>query len=147
MKSMGFHSNYIPEHYRKFLWLLLLLAGTGSILAQGTESHSPDSHLAFFEERAHNDAAYELSMSWQNEEDEIDFWTDQRNYEQRLKEDYNQGYQVYIMSKRAAYMAHREFCDQECNHGDHFREQAAFYYEFGGPAPSTDAFLATSGAH
>ena len=124
--------------------LILFFILPASLLAQ--QSHSMESRLAFLEQKAVEDAAYEQAVSWQNEEDEVDFWTDQRNFERQLELDDRQGYQVYLNSKRTAYENHLARCDKGCDHGDYYQLQSAFYIQYGNAPLQSDTFIATSGS-
>lgn len=117
------------------------------VIATSQEGLLPESRLAFFEQKAMEDALYEQAMHWQTEEDELDYWTDQRNYEKALQQNQHHGYQVYIFSKRDAYRKHQESCDPLCGHGDYYQLQAAFYFQYSEPGNSSDNYIATSTAY
>jgi hypothetical protein len=115
------------------------------VLSEAQET--PESSLVFFEQRAYADAVYEHEMEWKSEEDGVDYWSDQRNFEEALEKNDHQAYQVYLHSKRAAYIAHRDKCTSETSHGEYYQLHAAFYYQYGGPEYSGDLYIATTTAH
>ena len=146
MTFRGLHSRIpfrIPD--RILVFVLLTLCGPGISYAQ--DAHNPESTMQFFEQRAYTDAAYEQQMEWKSEEDEMDYWTDQRNFESTLQKNHHQAYQVYINSKRIAYIEHRDGCTSLSRHGDYYQLQSAFYLQYGGPEYSNDVYIATTTAH
>lgn len=101
----------------------------GMLCAQGTEEKQKA--LTFFMEKALEDATYEQNIKLSSLEDEIDFWKDQRNYEQALKKKSYTGYQVYVNTKLEAYENHSLVCETPQKHGGHYFLQANFYAEQG----------------
>lgn len=135
---------FVPNGYLLRGWLLLALLSTALLSAQ--QQFVSEHRLAFFEARAWEDAAYEQVLPSMSEEDELDFWTDQRKFESSLQKHYMEGYQVYLCAKRAAYMEHQEACNAQCAHGDYYRLQASYYAQQGEQA--TEAVtLASSNSH
>ena len=132
--SQAFHTGIPPMGQ---LWLggcLLFLSLTGQ---------AQEMRLTIIEQRAQADATYEQRVQWQTPEDELDYWTDQRNFEEVLEKRFFQGYQTYIRTKQAVYRDHRAFCAAACGHGDYYELQAAFYAQFpatGNLASHTTAF-------
>lgn len=124
------------------LWVWLACLGPSLVAAQ--QLAVKDHHLSLYEDRARQDAAYEQQIQWQTEEDEVDYWTDQRNFEKALQNSYAEGFQVYINSKRAAYMEHQRTCGDQCHHGDYYQLQASYYFQNGVPLPGYELYLATS---
>ena len=141
------HSAFTVFGYRFGACLATLVLVVIPMFGLAQQAHDVESEMAFFETRALQDAAYEHSLTWQSEEDEIDFWTDQRNFETQLRESYLQGYQIYLLNKRVSYLDHQTDCKPEHSHGDYYLLQSAFYLQ-SGPVSSTPAnYLATSSAH
>ncbi len=85
------------------------------------------SRKAYYEERAREDAAYEMSLR-ENAEDEADFWESQEAYEKALKKRDKAAYRAYMKGKRDAYREHAAHCDSHCHHGPHFQYRATYYY-------------------
>jgi anthranilate/para-aminobenzoate synthase component I len=128
------------------LVLVLLVCMTPSfLLAQqpGVQDH----RLALYANRAWQDAAYEQQINWITEDDEMDYWTDQRNFENILHKAYPEGFQVYINNKRAAYREHQLQCGDNCDHGDYYQLQASYYFQNGVPMAADSLYLATSSAN
>lgn len=88
------------------------------------EMPSPES---YYEARAREDAAYELALQ-EDAEDEADFWQSQEDYEKALKKRDKQAYRAYMRGKRDAYREHASHCGSHCHHGHHFEYRATYYY-------------------
>jgi hypothetical protein len=147
MPVRGLHIKAILIRQLKTAGVLLACSCVCPLIGTAQEGRPSESRLAVFEQRAMEDALYEQYMQWQTEEDELDYWTDQLNYERKLQKDYSHGYRVYISSKRDAYMKHQPECDAQCLHGDYYQLQAAFYSQFGSPVNSAELYIATSTSH
>lgn len=106
-----------------------------------------DHRLEFYANRAWQDADYEQQRIWLTEEDEVDYWTDQRNFENILHQAYPERFQVYLDNKRAAYREHQSHCGDNCQHGDYYQLQAAYYFQNGVPMAADSIYLATSSAN
>jgi hypothetical protein len=141
------HSGILFRSPARLLALVLPIVLWFPCISSAQESINPETTLGIFEQRAYSDAAYEQKIQWKSVEDEVDYWTDQRNFEEALQKSHHQAYQVYLHSKRAAYIEHRDECTSVSRHGDYYQLQAAFYLEYGGAAYSSDLFIATSSAH
>lgn len=85
--------------------------------------------LTVMAKRALADARYEQHMRLLTPDDELDYWTDQRNFEAALEKRFFQGYQTYIITKRSAYRDHMNDCASACGHGDYYELQAAYYLQ------------------
>lgn len=106
--------------------LLMLICGMLSLNAQGGTKAS----LQFFEDKAWQDATFEQGLHWSNAEDELDFWKDQRKFEERLMKSDRAAYLAYLSQKKEAYLQHRESCDKSCEHGDFYYLQASYYTQY-----------------
>lgn len=118
------------------LFILLLFGATCVSMAQ-EESESRES---YYEARAREDAAYEMSLK-ENEEDEAEFWESQENYEKALKKMDKKAYRAYMRGKRDAYREHAYHCGSHCHHGPHYEYRATYYYSDYHPGPSRQAGL------
>lgn len=85
---------------------------------------SPDT---YYETRAREDAAYEMALQ-EDAEDEEDFWASQEAYEKALKKRDKKAYRAYMRGKREAYREHASRCGSHCHHGHHFEYRATYYY-------------------
>lgn len=84
----------------------------------------------FYMEKAVQDAAYEHQLRFTHQADEIDFWNDQRRFEQVLSQTNLKHYQAYRKGKKTAYLTHTEVCKVACGHGDYYLRQASLYLQF-----------------
>lgn len=91
----------------------------------------------FYMEQAGRDATYEHQLRFVSQADEIDFWDDQRRFEQELSQANLNHYQAYRKGKKMAYLDHTQVCKVSCGHGDYYLRQASLYlqYEDGDPHP------------
>ncbi|MEX0273268.1 MAG: hypothetical protein AB3N16_02710 [Flavobacteriaceae bacterium] len=94
---------------------------------QAQELMGADKTLRFFMEKALEDALHEQQLQLPFEEDELDFWKDQRNFERALKKQSYTAYHVYVNSKWEAYSKHSASHSIDCNHSTQYYKQAAFY--------------------
>jgi len=108
---------------KALLFVFILFPGLVS-LAQGDAVLND---LLFYERLAQRDAAYEQSVQFSNEQDERDYWNDQKNFEQLLQQKKPKAYQVYISHKRPPYVDHIQQCQDECVHGDFYKREAAIF--------------------
>lgn len=92
--------------------------------AQETSQEDPET---YYERRAREDAAYELALK-EDAEDEEEFWTSQQEYEQALKKTDKKAYKAYMKGKRDAYREHASHCNAHCHHGPRFEYRATYYY-------------------
>ena len=104
------------------------------VLAQENSRLSDLEHLTasewFYIEKAMQDAVYEHDLHFKNQSDEIDFWTDQRRFEQALSQKNLRDYRAYRQGKKLAYLQHTEVCKITCGHGDFYLRQASMYLQF-----------------
>ncbi|MDM9630180.1 hypothetical protein [Robiginitalea aurantiaca] len=84
----------------------------------------------FYMEQASRDAEYEHQLRFSHQTDEIDFWNDQRRFEQELSQTNLRQYQAYRKAKKIAYLKHTEVCKGACGHGDYYLRQASLYLQF-----------------
>ncbi len=126
---------------------LLILAPAITVLGQ--EGYVLPADVSFFEQQAWEDATVEQQLRISEEEDQDDFWEDQKNFEMALKKNNYKDYQVYLYAKCEAYAAHEAQCSDRCAHGSHFVRQAAFYALYRGKVqalssevPATDDKIA-----
>lgn len=87
--------------------------------------------IAFYTAMAQKDALFEQSIRLDSQEDEADFWNDQKNFEQSLKQHNYTAYKAYLQSKKEAYSHHEQHCEAISNHGEYYYLQASFYYVYG----------------
>jgi len=99
-----------------FVVLLLIFGYSNSLLAQDSNENPNLEKATFYEQRAKEDAAYEQSLVLNNEKDELDFWKDQKRYEQDLKKSDEAAYSSYMKAKKRAYHEHFQKCSGTCNH-------------------------------
>lgn len=114
---------------RYFIWIYcLIIAITYPSMAQEVTRLTSEEqrHL----ERALADAAYEQELRFSSLADEVDFWNDQRAFEQALFQRHPEFYEVYLYGKHIAYQEHLEDCSVQCGHGDYFQRQASFYSQY-----------------
>ncbi|MEM8999514.1 MAG: hypothetical protein AAGB24_04555 [Bacteroidota bacterium] len=81
----------------------------------------------FYLELAEKDASYEHDLKL-SEEDEADFWNDQHNFENGLKQTNAYAYLRYIYGKKKSYVRHQKVCDLTCTHSHFYYQKAAFYF-------------------
>jgi hypothetical protein len=112
-----------------FIWSLLL-AGIfqAPLWAQETPGDTP--HTNAYAALAIRDAEYEHNLVFSNSVDEVDYWNDQRVFEQKLLERNPSFYMRYLQGKKNSYSKHRESCDSGCAHGDYYYRQASFYLQY-----------------
>lgn len=84
----------------------------------------------FYQDRAFTDAKYEHQLQFARTADEIDFWNDQRTFEQQLFQKHPARYRTYLKAKRISYMKHQGVCKGSCGHGDYYLRQASFYLQY-----------------
>jgi hypothetical protein len=84
----------------------------------------------FYMEQAARDAEYEHQVQFKNQSDEIDFWTDQRRFEQALSQKDIRSFKAYRKGKKLAYQKHTEGCNAACGHGDYYARQASMYLQY-----------------
>ncbi len=109
------------------LLLSFLLVLPLVLIGQQAENQLP---LDFYHNRAQEDASYEHNLEWTYEEDEKDFWFDQRLFERDLRKKDHEGYLAYMEGKKVAYTEHEQVCDEQCHHGKYYRIQSKFYTRF-----------------
>jgi hypothetical protein len=81
----------------------------------------------FYEILAQKDAQYELSYNFTSDDDERDFWKDQKSFENALALKDNTAYQFYIKHKSKFYQNHKSDCIPNCLHSELFIKHASFY--------------------
>lgn len=96
--------------------ILLLFGCSNFVLAQDHDVNSNLEKTSFFEQLAFKDADYEQSLVLNNEKDELDFWEDQKRYEQDLMNSDKAAYRSYMKAKKDAYHEHFQKCSSNCNH-------------------------------
>ncbi len=114
---------------RNYIWFFpLLLLSAGSLAGQHY-APGPQAGNAF-SERATRDADIEHRLHFSQPADEVDYWNDQRAFEQRLYEQQPDSYRMYLAGKKLAYQRHQESCNHLCSHGDYYYRQASFYMQY-----------------
>ena len=116
------------------LLILLLNATLMPVIAQENSGVTGLERLSksewFYMEQAAKDAEYEHGLQFKNQSDEIDFWTDQRRFEQALSRQNLENYRAYRQGKKLAYLKHTEVCKATDGHGDFYLRQASLYLQF-----------------
>lgn len=108
--------------------LFIYILGFGSLsLAQESQNTATDQELQFYERLAQRDAAYEQELHFANEQDERDYWNDQKNFEDMLLLKHPKAYQVYISSKGSSYIEHIQICQHAIGHGDFYKREVALF--------------------
>ncbi len=107
------------------LFLILCICLPCSLSAQEEIGGAP--MASFYRSMAIEDSLMEQSLTFALEEDETDFWKDQRNFENSLKQENYTAYKTYIFYKRRAYLEHNKNCDISNEHGKGYNKQASFY--------------------
>ncbi|WP_026808876.1 hypothetical protein [Arenibacter latericius] len=110
----------------KYLPLFGLLIVSVCLFAQ-KEKTTKNKDLSYYEQRAIEDAKYEQTQNLDEDEEE-EFWEDQKEYERNLKKRDRRAYRAYLKGKRDAYAEHRQHCDSHCHHSRHYHSHASFYY-------------------
>ena len=116
--------------YFGFLIALLAFTSTTHLFAQEEKDTTEQDKLSYYEQRAKEDAKYEQSLALENENDEEDFWDDQKQYEKDLKKRDKEAYKAYMKGKRDAYAEHERHCSHRCYHSDQYYHHASFYYSY-----------------
>ncbi len=81
----------------------------------------------FYALLAQKDAQYELSYSFTNDDDERDFWKDQKSFENELALKNKTAYQFYLKHKAKFYQNHTMDCASNCLHSELFINPASLY--------------------
>ncbi|MEM9362431.1 MAG: hypothetical protein AAGA43_07350 [Bacteroidota bacterium] len=101
---------------RSYMLLLVLLLGFArQSQAQGIAANSK--LLRFYENLAERDAAYEQGFKL-DQQDELDYWNDQENFERELGKSNFSFYLVYMKSKKEAHREYLKACKGSCAHSD-----------------------------
>ncbi|MER3376126.1 MAG: hypothetical protein RIM83_15915 [Allomuricauda sp.] len=106
---------------------LLLFGCSNFVWAQDPDENSNLEKATFFEQLALKDADYEQSLVLSNEKDELDFWEDQKRYEQDLMKSDEAAYRSYMKAKKEAYHEHFQSCSNVCNHSKQNLKRAEEY--------------------
>ncbi len=99
-------------------------------LSQGIYSQEKElmgKDMSSYVHMARYDAKIEQDLQFVSEDDEADFWQDQKNFEIALKQRDYSAYKVYLMTKQEAYAEHASLCKANCKHGIYFHAQASSY--------------------
>jgi hypothetical protein len=122
--------------FKPFKILLVLPFFCIPVLLIAQELQTKAHQLVFIQKLAMEDAHYEHSLVFSRRDDEMDFWGDQKNYEQELKISDPQKYFAYIAAKKEAYEQQALYCDQQCKHGSYYQLRALYYRLYERPAYS-----------
>ncbi len=114
------------------IYIAFLLSLAPAITSFGQEGYNTPEDVSFFILQAWEDAVLEQQLKISEEEDQHDFWEDQKNFEMALKKNNYKDYKLYLYAKCEAYAAHEAQCSDRCKHGSHFVRQAAFYARYRG---------------
>ncbi len=112
---------------KRSITLLLILITCLPWGLRPQEEKGGESDTSFYRTMAIDDALMEQSLKFALEEDEMDYWKDQRNFEKTLKQENYTAYKTYIFFKRRSYLEHKQGCDIATNHGKGYNKQASFY--------------------
>ncbi|TDQ32536.1 hypothetical protein [Zeaxanthinibacter enoshimensis] len=123
-----YRNNFRPLRYIAWMLFFVLLVAPAKVDAQAIRSEAPTED--FYRERAAADAELEHQLRWKYEEDEKDFWMDQRNFENDLKAEDPLNYHVYMTGKRLAYDYQETQCTAACNHGKIYKAQSDLYLQY-----------------
>lgn len=121
----------------RFLMILII---SGLSVEAWSQGGAHVQGLRFYERLAERDAMYEQGLQNLSNQDELDYWADQRNYERHLGTSNFAAYLVYMKGKKQAYQAHFKSCNTDCVHSQVYLEKARAYlslsesdYLFGQP--------------
>jgi len=112
---------------KRSITLLLILITCLPWGFRAQEEKGEESVASFYRNMAIEDAHLEQSLNFTLEEDEMDYWKDQRNFEKTLKQENYTAYKTYIFFKRNSYLEHKQSCDIASKHGKGYNKQASFY--------------------
>ncbi|NNJ89629.1 MAG: hypothetical protein HKP53_09515 [Eudoraea sp.] len=112
---------------KRSVTLLLILMTCLPWAVRPQEEKGGESETNFYGNMAITDALKEQSLAFVLEEDEMDYWKDQRNFEKSLKQENYTAYKTYIFFKRRSYLEHEQGCDIASEHGKGYNKQASFY--------------------
>lgn len=111
---------------RRIVYITLLVALMGQTLAWAQKDAG-----SFFSNMGHSDGVSEQLVHFSAEQDELDYWNDQRAFEQALLRQKPDAFGLYMEAKHNVYAAHQPLCDAQCDHGDYYWLQASYYIQFG----------------
>ena len=114
-----------------------LMAGICSWAQSASVGNDPDE---FYSVQAKSDGIYEQKLVFQSESDEWDYWKDQRNYERQLYLKNKISHAAYIRAKREVYATHKALCREQCEHGNYYFIQEAYYLQYSGGDPGDLTF-------
>jgi len=112
---------------KRSVTLLLILITCLPWGVRPQEDNGGEDVSSFYRSMAIEDALMEQSLNFALEEDETDYWKDQRNFENTLKRENYTAYKTYIFYKRRSYLEHKQSCDIASEHGKGYNKQASFY--------------------
>ncbi|MEM9077611.1 MAG: hypothetical protein AAGC43_11245 [Bacteroidota bacterium] len=124
---------------RSYMLIIVLLLGFAK-QSQGQEPIANSKLLRFYENLAERDAAYEQGLEL-NGQDELDYWTDQENFERELGKSNFSFYLVYMKSKKEAHRKYLQECQGSCPHSDVYWSKMRNYLS----APDASDIFANSG--
>ena len=110
--------------------ICLLTCLAFSLVGAAQEAMSGPDNLNFYFQQGQKDATLEQSLFFTNEQDELDYWVDQRIYEQALQKKSPREFTAYMLAKQLVYLRYAHTCSQTCEHGDYFHLQASYYSQF-----------------
>nr|WP_299343192.1 hypothetical protein [Allomuricauda sp.] len=120
----------------RFFLVFAFAAISWSTWAQGTTASMH--RLNFYEKLAQRDAEYEQNLGTSYaEQDELDYWNDQRDFERQLGKSNFTYYLVYMKSKKQAHREHLEMCGNSCSHSQVYWNKMREYLSV---PDSTDVF-------
>lgn len=122
---------------RRMGGFLMVVSLCCPVIMQAQQSDAEGEESRFFEELAREDAVLEQSLRLTSEEDQQDYWNDQKGFEAGLKKLNYSTYLSYLKGKSEAYASHKAECSVRCGHGSLYYLQAEFYEQFNTAALAT----------
>ena len=101
-----------------------------TVVAEPVHDVLPSEGLSFYFRQGQRDATLELGLVFSSEQDELDYWKDQRAYERELYKQNVRQYTAYLLAKQTIYASHSNQSSDSCEHGDYFHLRASFYSQF-----------------
>ncbi len=123
----GCTSNTTDDGAMKTVKFLMVFFASGLSVAAWSQGDTRVQGLRFYENLAQRDALYEQELMVISDQDEVDYWTDQRTYERHLGKVNFPAYLAYMKAKKEAYRGHLEQCAHLNSHSQLYFENAREY--------------------
>jgi len=111
----------------KLIVSIILLITTSFSFAQEQGNDSKIEKEAYYNKRAKEDARFEQEFNSKSKSEDKKFWKEQKAYEKELSKRDEVAHKAYMQSKRDAYAAHNDYCENH-NHGYYYRHHVSDYY-------------------